>query len=96
MTKRQKRLERLRQNPKNVKFEELRQVLVDHGFVLKRVRGSHHIFQLVLDGEVITFAVPFRRPIKAVYIHEALELIDEIAERSEIDDQEDNDNDDDD
>lgn len=72
MTKRQKRLERLRQNPGNVRFEDLRQVLEDYGFVLKRVQGR-------IGDETITFSVPFRRPVKVVYINEALELIDQIA-----------------
>jgi len=39
MTKRQKRLQKLRQNPKDVSFEELRQVLEDHGFVLDHATG---------------------------------------------------------
>lgn len=39
LTKRQKRLQKLRQSPKDVSFEELRQVLEDHGFVLDHAQA---------------------------------------------------------
>lgn len=67
MSKRKKRLERLRQNPKNVSFEDLQLVLEDYGFKLKRSSGSHHSFQLTISGEVRLLVVPYRRPVKPVY-----------------------------
>ncbi|HRF95332.1 MAG TPA: type II toxin-antitoxin system HicA family toxin [Aggregatilineales bacterium] len=51
MSKRQKRLQKLRQNPKNVSFDELRVVLEDFGFELVRSNGSHHSFNAIINGE---------------------------------------------
>lgn len=79
MSKRKKRLEKIRQNPKNVSFEELRKVLEDFGFELVRSKGSHHAFKHELVGDL--FVVPYRRPfIKVVYVVEALDLIDQVVE----------------
>ncbi len=78
MSKREKRLQRLRQSPNNVSFEELRQVLEDHGFVLERSSGSHRAFQAQIGDETILFVVPYRKPIKPVYIKDAVALIGDI------------------
>jgi predicted RNA binding protein YcfA (HicA-like mRNA interferase family) len=89
MTKREKRLQKMRQNPKNVSFDELRSVLEDFGFELVRTSGSHHSFSIIIDGEPRLLVIPYRRPVKVVYVREALKLIDLIL--SGEDDVEDND-----
>jgi hypothetical protein len=43
MSKRQKRLQKLRQNPRNVSLDELRQVLEDYSFWLDLIVGGHHM-----------------------------------------------------
>lgn len=79
MTKKEKRLARIRQNPKNVSFNELRQVLEDYGFVMKRSRGSHHIFDAQVDEQILTLTIPLTKPhLKAVYVKEALKAIEAI------------------
>ena len=80
MTKREKRLERIRQNPNNVSLDALRRVLEDYGFEHKRTSGSHHTFSYTQGGETKLFTVPFRRPIKAVYVKKVLKLLDQIIE----------------
>ncbi len=76
MTRRTKRIERLRRNPKSVRYEELCTVLDDLGFI-RRQRGSH--IHYTVGGYNIT--VPIRKPfLKAVYVKLALEIIDEIVE----------------
>jgi len=45
MTKRTKRLEKIRQNPKHVNKEQLEQVLLDFGFIRREGKGSHTIYQ---------------------------------------------------
>jgi hypothetical protein len=48
MSKRQKRLEKIRSNPLNVRFEELDRLLVDYGFQRRQPGGgSSHIFMCV-------------------------------------------------
>jgi predicted RNA binding protein YcfA (HicA-like mRNA interferase family) len=91
MTRKEKRLERIRQNPKKVSFEELRQVLLDYGFVIKRSRGSHFVFDVQMDDEVVTFTVPYTKPyLKSIYVKEALDLIDQIIALGNNDEAEDN------
>jgi predicted RNA binding protein YcfA (HicA-like mRNA interferase family) len=66
MTKRKKRLERLRQNPSNVSFADLQIVLEDFGFELERSSGSHHSFKVRIRGEYQLLVVPYSRPVKPV------------------------------
>ena len=37
-------LERARRNPQTLSFKELQQLAKAAGFLLKRVRGSHHVY----------------------------------------------------
>jgi predicted RNA binding protein YcfA (HicA-like mRNA interferase family) len=76
VSKRQKRLEKLRQNPKDVSFEELRQVLEAEGFQLDHATGSHHVFRAEAGDEVLTVVIPFARPVKVVYVKQVLDAID--------------------
>jgi predicted RNA binding protein YcfA (HicA-like mRNA interferase family) len=86
MSKRRKRLERIRQNPNNVLLDELRRVLEDYGFKYKQTVGSHYTFSYRLGGQTRLFVVPFRRPVKPIYIRRAIKLIDAIlAEQGEDD-----------
>ncbi|WP_035994640.1 type II toxin-antitoxin system HicA family toxin [Leptolyngbya sp. KIOST-1] len=54
MTKRDKLRERLKNNPANARFSDIRKLLEYEGFTLDRVTGSHHIFL----KDDITFVVP--------------------------------------
>lgn len=74
MTKRQKRVQKLFQNPKTVSFKELDKVLKSFGFKMRQSgSGSSHF--VYTKGEV-QISVPFRRPfVKEVYIKRVLELI---------------------
>ena len=83
MTKREKRLQRMRQNPRNVSFETLRKVLEDYGFVLQRSSGSHWSFSVQIGVRLRLLVVPYRKPVKPVYIREAIKLIDEIQAEGE-------------
>jgi predicted RNA binding protein YcfA (HicA-like mRNA interferase family) len=78
LSKRAKRLKKLRQNPKNVSLEQLQLVLEDYGFWLDRVVGSHHIFRAELHTRNWKLSIPFNRPIKIIYVTQALEAIDQI------------------
>ncbi len=86
LSRRQKRLQKMRQNPKNVAFDDLNQLLHDYGFELRRVTGSHHIFEYTLEDERLKFIVPFGRPVKPYYIKEAIRIIDRMAQSESEDD----------
>jgi len=77
VTKREKRLERIRSNPKNVRFEDLDQLLIDFGFTLRQPRGgsSHYIY--VREGFRLT--IPINRPhLREVYVKQVLKLLEGI------------------
>lgn len=78
VSKREKRLARLRQNPKDVLFVDLKQVLEDYGFEHIRTSGSHHTFIAQRDERSWRLTIPFNRPIKQAYVMQALAAIDEI------------------
>jgi predicted RNA binding protein YcfA (HicA-like mRNA interferase family) len=80
MSKRQKRLERIRQQPNNVSLDDLRRVLENYGFEYKQTVGSHYTFGYVVGDQTRLFVVPFRRPVKPIYVKRALKLIDQIIE----------------
>lgn len=80
MSKRQKRLERIRQNPHNVSLEDLRTILEDFGFIYRQTVGSHYTFSYTIAGQTKLFVVPFKRPIKTVYVKRAIKLIDALIQ----------------
>jgi predicted RNA binding protein YcfA (HicA-like mRNA interferase family) len=45
MTQRQKLLQKIRNHPKGVRFEDLETLLAYYGYTLVRVSGSHHRYQ---------------------------------------------------
>ena len=89
MSKREKRLQKIKQNPKDVSFDELRQLLQDYEFQLRRVTGSHHIFEYILDAKRLKFILPLGRPVKTYYVKDAVRLIDQIIESKGEGDEED-------
>jgi predicted RNA binding protein YcfA (HicA-like mRNA interferase family) len=80
MTKRDKRLERLRQNPKSVSLDTLKQVLESYGFWLDRIVGSHHVFRAVVGSQTWRLTIPYNKPIKIIYVKQALEAIEQVIE----------------
>ena len=79
MARRDKLLQRMRNNPRTVSMRDLQVVLESFGFELARIKGSHHVFVGEIDGEGVTLVIPLRKPhVKAGYVQEVLELVDQI------------------
>ncbi len=77
MSKRRKRLEKLRQNPKDVAFDDLRKVLEDFGFELVRSKGSHFAFRHHELNEM--FILPYRKPhVKTAYVEQFLMIVEQL------------------
>lgn len=75
MTKRDKLIERMRRNPRSIRFDEIETLLLSLGFVKRRKGSSHAVFTL-RSYQVV---VPFRKPaVKPVYVQLVLALLDEI------------------
>lgn len=82
MTKRDKREERIRNNPKVVTFEELDWLLRQYGFVEVRRTGSHaayrHPDQAIGSGYIKP--IPYRRPyLLTCYVKDVLEMLDALS-----------------
>ena len=79
MSKSRKLLDRIRNNPKAVSFDDLDKVLRDCGFTCRQPRsGSSHYFYTY--GE-LTLSVPYKRPyVREIYVKHALELIEQALD----------------
>lgn len=90
MSKREKLRQRIEQHPKNVRFDDLHKLLKSYGFELRRTKGSHHSFIAKIAEQEVLLVIPYRQPLKAVYVKQALELIKKIeAYLDEAEDDED-------
>ncbi|MXY88008.1 MAG: type II toxin-antitoxin system HicA family toxin [Dehalococcoidia bacterium] len=77
MARRERRIERLRRSQTDVSPEQLRTALESVGFTLVNVTGSHYRYShpdLVRDA-----TIPYRRPLKRIYVQNALKAIDEVT-----------------
>jgi predicted RNA binding protein YcfA (HicA-like mRNA interferase family) len=81
MPKRDRQLERIRRATTDVRPEELRTVLGRYGFELRSVHGSHWIYKH--PGLARRLAIPYRRPLKPIYVQQAINAIDEVLENED-------------
>jgi len=82
MNKRGKLRARLKNNPNDATFSDIRKLLEQEGFVLDRITGSHHVF----TKDEITFVVPVHNnKVKTIYVKRVIELVEqtEIQEDEE-------------
>ena len=68
---------RLRQNPANVRFKDLDQLLCACGFVQRKTGSSHFIYKRPGSPSL---SIPFGRPVKEVYVRKALQFIEEYGD----------------
>lgn len=76
MTKREKLLDRIKQSPHNVTFADIRKLLESEAFILKRVTGSHHVFQ---KADIVFIVPVHQNRVKAVYVKRVIEIIEEYG-----------------
>ncbi|MDA8228661.1 MAG: type II toxin-antitoxin system HicA family toxin [Desulfitobacterium hafniense] len=82
MTKFDKLYTQIVNNPKDVSFEDLDKILIRYGFNRRQSRKgtSHYTYTHPALTEIVT--VPFARPLKAVFVKEAINVIRKL-ERTE-------------
>ena len=80
MSKRDKLLKSMRNNPKNVKFETIQNVLLNHGFneITPGGGSSHYTYS---KGSYRVTVVK-DKPVNSIYIKKAIEIIDLLEEES--------------
>jgi len=75
MGKREKAIAKLRQNPKNVRFEEIELILIGIGFTKRQEGTSHAVFTYGKHRLTVPHRKPFVLP---VYVRQVLSEIDKI------------------
>ncbi len=86
MSKKQKQLEKIRQNISNVSFEDLDKVLKWFGFEQRQPKGgsSHYVYELKAEPHILLITIPYKRPfIGKHYVKQALQILDEL-DKNEI------------
>lgn len=73
LSKTEKLILKMKQQPNGIRFQELVKVLLDYGYVMKSKTGTSHRSFINSTGEVII--IPEENPIKAVYIKDVLRRI---------------------
>jgi predicted RNA binding protein YcfA (HicA-like mRNA interferase family) len=80
MSKQEKLRARLKNNPNNATFSDIRKLLEQIGFVLDRITGSHHVF----IKDEITFVVPVHNnKVKVIYVKRVIELIEQTENQED-------------
>jgi len=74
--RRERRIERLRRSQTDVSPERLRTALESVGFSLVGITGSHWRYAHPALSRRLT--IPYRKPLKPVYVRDALKAIDEV------------------
>jgi hypothetical protein len=81
MTTADKTLERMRNNPRDWRIDDLLSVAVRYGVEVRNSGGSHHVFSA--RGIAESLCVPAHRPIKPVYVKRFVVMVDTIKEKTE-------------
>jgi predicted RNA binding protein YcfA (HicA-like mRNA interferase family) len=78
MSRQEKLLTKIRNNPRGVKFRDLTKVLEWYEFELRRVTGSHYIYKRA----PYTISVPRHgKQVHSYIVKEVLRAIDELSDR---------------
>jgi len=78
MTQREKRHERIVNNPANVDFEDIKPWLHDFGFRLERIAGSHHIFRHSITKKKLNFQPDPSGKAKTYQVKQAIKAIESL------------------
>ena len=71
MSSKEKLLKNIKNNPKNVSYDDIKRLLNLYGYELISIRGSHHKFER--NGESVI--IPYHKPIKEIYVKQVIERI---------------------
>jgi predicted RNA binding protein YcfA (HicA-like mRNA interferase family) len=77
MTKKDKLIKRILNNPANVRFQEIQKLLEQYGFRLERVTGDHYIFR---KPGFRPISVPYTQPVRSYVVREVIKIVSEIID----------------
>jgi predicted RNA binding protein YcfA (HicA-like mRNA interferase family) len=74
MSRKDKLVKSMKNNPKDVDFDDLKKVLLEFGYEVDNTGGSHWVFR---KENYEIQVIPRKKPIKAIYVIRALKAIGE-------------------
>jgi len=74
MSRKDKLFEAIKNNPKNVKFEDLKKILESLGYTAVNRGGSHYVFT---KESSISLTIPYKRPVKVIYVKQVIKIIED-------------------
>jgi len=77
MSRRNKILEKLKNNPNNVRFETIQDLLLHFGFKERQPSGGSSHYTYTFKSTIIT--IPKHKPLKKIYVSRVLELLEELG-----------------
>lgn len=81
MTRKEKLLQRIKNNPKHASFEDLDKLLLCHGFTRRPQRAGSSHFYYTHGAHIVS--VPYQRPhVGQVYVRKVLQILELVAEES--------------
>jgi len=72
LSKKEKLLNTIKNNPKNVRFKDLKKILEDIGYKAINRGGSHYVFTKE-NSESLT--IPYKKPVKIIYVKQVIKII---------------------
>ncbi|MGN7613143.1 type II toxin-antitoxin system HicA family toxin [Magnetococcales bacterium HHB-1] len=78
MAKADKIIQRMKNNPRDWRIEEIRHVALRHGFDIRQPRGSH--ITLSHPSLEMILTIPAHRPVKPIYIRKLLDMINTLRQ----------------
>ena len=81
VSKREKQLLSLRNNPKNVRFETIQNILLSYQFIETAPSGGSSHF--TYHRGIYRITIPKDNPVNQIYIKRAIEIIDKLEESRE-------------
>ena len=76
MSKNEKLIDKIKNNPTNVKFETLQKILLKYGFDERKPRGGSSHYTYVKGQYILT--IPKNKPVNKIYVKKFIELIEKI------------------
>lgn len=78
---REKRLAKIKQNPKHVRFKELDRLLKSYGFQIRNPRSGSSHFYYFKEGLPDQISVPHKKPfLKEYCVNKVIEIIEKLEE----------------
>ncbi len=74
MSKKEKLIEAIKNNPTNVKFEDLKKILETLGYKAINNGGSHYVFT---KENSMSLTIPYKKPVKVIYVKQVIKIIEE-------------------